>query len=461
MASSYGARTAADPAGARDGLPDEVRLDGIAADEGLALLGESVDRVAWLDRSAFLSASFGYPAPWLRHVAVSPLLRTAAAPGPGRGGRPRPAGRSCAVAFAPEHGDHAVRWARAHGHRLLAPDPAVTARAADKIEVLGLFGAAGVAVPEHVVVPARDRAAAAAYWRADWPAAVLQRRENNLLGQGTVRVDDARALEAALRAWPGRALRLSRLVPGRSLTVSACVGGDRTVVGAVSQQLVGLPGLTAGWGTHCGNQLLDPADLPPGTYARARAAALSVGEVLRAQGYRGVFGLDLVESQEAGGEMLGIEVNPRFQTVSSLGQAAEHAAGLLPALGLHVLACLLPELPPGRVSAARVPRLSQLVVHAERAGHARDVPAAGRYRLDAHGAAHGPDPAGPLPLPLLGADEALWWPHAAPGRVVAGDELVLLQFPAHRCALTAARPALDPAALAWRAAAARAWEGAA
>ncbi|GAA3736728.1 ATP-grasp domain-containing protein [Streptomyces tremellae] len=460
MASSYGADVAAGPAGARDGLPDEVRLDGVDADEGLALLGELVDRVAWLDRSAFLSASFGHPAPWLRHVAVSPLLRTAA-PQPRRGDRARPAGRAFAVAFAPEHGDHAVRWARAHGHRLLAPDPAVTARAADKIEALGLLRAAGVAVPEHVVVPARDRADAAAYWRADWPAAVLQRRENNLLGQGTVRVDDARALDAALRAWPGRALRLSRLVSGRSLTVSACVGGDRTVVGAVSQQLVGLPGLGAGWGTHCGNQLLDPADLLPGAYLRARAAAHSVGEVLRAQGYRGVFGLDLLESPEAGGEMLGVEINPRFQTVSSLGQAAEHAAGLLPALGLHVLACLLPELPRGRASTTRVPPLSQLVVHAERAGHARAVPAAGRYRLGADGVAHGPDPAGPVPLPRLGADEALWWPHAAPGRVAAGDELVLMQFPAHRCALTAARPALDPATLAWRAGAASAWEGAA
>ncbi|MDT0446519.1 ATP-grasp domain-containing protein [Streptomyces johnsoniae] len=426
-------------------------MEGVEARDGLMLLAGLVDRVVWLDRSGFLPASFGYPAPWLRHEAVSPLLRSAPSPRPAGSAAP-PGTRRVAVAFAPEHGDHATAWAEASGHRLLAADAVVTARAADKIDALELFRAAGVAVPEHVVIPARERRRAAAYWRPEWPAAVLQRRENNLLGRGTVPVGGAGELAAALRAWPGRVLKLSRLVPGLSLTVSACVGGDRTVVAAVSHQLVGLPELTPHWGTHCGNQLVGPADLPEGVYERVRRTAHSVGEVLRARGYRGVFGLDLLED---GGDVLAVEVNPRFQTVSALVQAAEHAAGLLPSLGLHILACLLPALPPGRLSRAPVPRPSQLVLHAAGPLEITAPPAAGRYRLDADGVAHGPDPDGPRPPAALRPDEALWWPHAAPGKAGTGDELLLMQFGRPQCG-TAPRPPLGTRARTWRDAALRA-----
>jgi len=120
----------------RVGQPPVV-LDGVGADEGLALLEERVDRVACLDRSAFLTASFGHPAPWLHHVPVSALLRTDARctedpPPPPLvpSARYSGGGRYFAVAFAPEHGAHATDWATAHPHRLLAPDAAVTGRAA-------------------------------------------------------------------------------------------------------------------------------------------------------------------------------------------------------------------------------------------------------------------------------------------------------------------------------------------
>ncbi|MEW2069880.1 ATP-grasp domain-containing protein [Streptomyces sp. NPDC007346] len=471
----------------RVGQPPVV-VDGVRADEGLALLAEQVDRVAWLDRSAFLTASFGHPAPWLHHVPASPLLRTEPSrtdlrrtesrrtdsrpTGPPRTNSPRtnspctnsprtegppppplvPTARDAegsrrfAVAFAPEHGSHATDWAAAHAHRLLAPDAAVTAHAADKIDAMELLRTARVAVPEHVIIPARDRRGARAYWPSAWPGAVLQRRENNLIGRGTLPVTGPVALAAALDAWPGHELRLSRMVPGLSLTVSACVGGDRTVVAAVSHQLVGLPELTPGWGTHCGNQLLAPDDLPAGLYERARQTAYDTGEALRERGYRGVFGLDLLED---GGDVLAVEINPRFQTVSSLVQAAEHAAGLLPTLGLHILASLLPELPASCPSRTPVPRLSQLVVHADRHTTLTAVPAPGRYRLGPDGHLHGPDPAGPGPLTALRPAEALWWPHALPGEVEPGDELLLMQFGDHLCAPTP-RPALGPTAHAWR-----------
>ncbi|MGD9485868.1 ATP-grasp domain-containing protein [Streptomyces sp. TRM70308] len=430
--------------------PRPVTLEGVALDEGTAHLERLADEIVFLDRSAFLPASCRPATGLVRHVPVSPLLTAPPPPQPAH----RAGGRTVAVAFAPEHGDHATAWTRRHGIPLLAPPAGITARASDKIRSLELLAEAGVAVPEHVVIPA-ERQPSAAHWPDGWDAAVLQRRENNLAGRGTVRVDAPEALPAALDAWAGHTLRLSRLVPGLPLTVSACAGADRTVVSAVSHQLVGLPELTPGWGTHCGNQLLDDSDLPAPLLARVRETARAVGDVLRRHGFRGVFGLDLVVGD---GVPLVVEINPRFQTVASLAQAAETAAGLLPLLGLHVLACLLPELPPARARTGPVPRLGQLVVHARRPGHVVRLPRPGHYRLTEEGPLELLEPldragafdetALPVPLPQQEAGTALLWPHASPGPVLPGDELALVQTGHHLCDVSP-RPTLGPPARSW------------
>ncbi|MFJ7242909.1 ATP-grasp domain-containing protein [Streptomyces olivaceus] len=426
-----------------------VTLEGVDAGDGAAHLERLADEIVFLDRSAFLPASYRPATGLVRHEPVSPLLTA-----PPTRPSPRSGPRTMAVAFAPEHGDHARIWAREHGCPLLAPPAVITALASDKIKSMRLLAEAGVAVPDHVVIPAQ-RAAHAVPWPDGWDAAVLQRRENNLAGRGTVRVTDPADLAAALEEWAGHALRLSRLVDGLPLTVSACAGADRTVVSAVSHQLVGLPGLTPGWGTHCGNQLLDDSDLGAAVLYRVRETARAVGNVLRLHGFRGAFGLDLVLD---GATPVVVEINPRFQTVASLAQAAEAAAGLLPLLGLHVLACLLPGLPPVRQVTRPVPRLGQMIVHARRPGHVTSLPCPGHYRLTDEGPLELLAPfertgafveAGlPVPLPQQDAGTAQLWPHASPGPVLPGDELVLVQTGHHLCAVTP-RPDLGPGARAW------------
>ncbi|MGI5335952.1 ATP-grasp domain-containing protein [Streptomyces sp. CA-181903] len=437
----HGLNARADDGGPGD--EDAGDIEGIDADTGRRLLHDLLDEVVWLDHCPFVSASFG-PAPaWLRHEPVSALRPLPAPPPASRRGTP--GRRRVCVSFAPEHGPNARTWARTHGYRLLAPDAGVTAWAADKISVLELFEEAGVAIPPCVIVPATGRAPAQAYWRADWPGAVAQRRENNLIGRGTVPLASPAELGRRLADWPDEPVRLSRRAPGISLTVTACAGPDRTVVSAVSHQLVGLPELAASWGTHCGNQLVHPCDLPDGLYGQAREAARRVGEVLRGRGFLGVFGLDLVEDD---GRLLAVEVNPRFQTVVSLVQTAERAAGLLPTLGLHILSFLLPALPPpvARKLPPGEPRPSQLVVHAAGDTTVHGLAPAGRYRL-AGRAVTGPLTA-PTDLAELRDDEALYWAVARPGPVTAGQELALLQF-RHPVGPLEPRPRLHPEARKW------------
>lgn len=418
-----------------------VEIAGVGA-EAASLLRDLAPDLWWHDRSPFLGASARPALPWLRYEHRDHRAEAAdRSPAPPVVARRVPA-RRVGMTFAPEDGTGARSWAAARGLRLLAPPRAAVAVAADKIDSLGLFERAGVAVPESRAVRA-DPADAESCWAAGGGRPlVVQRRVNNLTGKGTRLVTSAVELRAVLGDWRGERLRVSAFVPGVPLTVSGCVTGDASVASAVSHQLVGLAELTPFWGAHCGNQLVADDELPAGVGARCGQVCERVGDRLRELGFRGAFGLDLVAT--ADGAVFAIEINPRFQTVVSLVHAQEIAAGLLPMLGVHALASLLPSVPVRRVRAACL-ALSQLVVPATRHGVLDAIPESGCYRLDA-GVLR---PAAPGRLTDLRPGEALLWRHALPGdRVRPGEELVLLQLP-HRAAPVGDRPALDPEARAW------------
>ncbi|MFD7660554.1 ATP-grasp domain-containing protein, partial [Actinosynnema sp. NPDC059797] len=383
-----------------------VAITGVAA-EAAPLLRDLVPELWWHDRSPFLGASARAALPWLRYEHRDHRAEAAAPPAPPLPARPVPAGRA-GISFAPEDGTGARSWAAARGLRLLAPARAATAVAADKIDALRLFERAGVAVPESRVVLARPGDAESCWAAGGRRPVVVQRRLNNLTGKGTRLVTGPAELRAALGDWRGERLRVSAYVPGTPLTVSGCVTGDVTAASAVSHQLVGLPELTSCWGAHCGNQLVADDELPAGVGERCRQVCERVGDQLRELGFRGAFGLDLVATPD--GAVLAVEINPRFQTVVSLVHAQEVAAGLLPTLGAHALASLLPSVPVRRVRTGCL-ALSQLVVPATRHGVLGAIPRSGGHRLDAGELR----PLGHDRLADLRPGEALLWRHARPG----------------------------------------------
>ncbi|MFD8495544.1 ATP-grasp domain-containing protein [Amycolatopsis sp. NPDC059657] len=407
-----------------------ISVCGVPAAEGLDLLRGHAPALTWQDRSPFLGASASIP--WLRYAHRD--HRGEAEGRPVKPTRCEPGG--FAVSFAPEDGTGAHEWAAASGLRLLAPDADAVATAADKVDVLRLFEQAGVETPRSWVVDADSG------WPWDGGPLVVQRRVNNLTGKGTRFVTSAGHLADALREWNGETVRIAEYVEGVPVTVSGCATPWGTVVSALSHQLVGIPALTSYWGAHCGNQLIADDDLPAGAAARCGAVCAAVGDRLGELGYRGAFGLDLMVTPA--GAVLPIEVNPRFQTVVSLVQAQERAAGLLPSLGTHVLASLLMSAPVERVRTRSLP-LSQLVVMSDRSGVLRETVASGRYRLD-NGRLF---PAGQGDLLTLMPGEALLWAHAHPSdRLRPGEELVLIQLP-HRAAAVSGRPELTAETQAW------------
>ncbi|MFD0634321.1 ATP-grasp domain-containing protein [Catenulispora yoronensis] len=321
---------------------------------GLAALREAVDEVWWYDRSDFIGAPCAGLLPSMT-FEYRPYREDSYEEMPS-GPAPQSYPRRVGATFAPEHGDGAHAWARQRGLRLAAPDLKATDRAADKITAVQLFATAQVPTPEHSIIPPDRHDRTPSAWEALGAGAplVVQRRANNLVGRGTRLVESADAYDACLRDWSGETLKATRYIHGLALTVSGCAGPDRTVVSGISHQLVGVPDLVDSWGAHCGNQLVGPDHLPPGVYESCQDTCRRVGDVMRAEGFRGAFGIDLVSD---GHQAFAIEVNPRFQTVVGLVQAAEVAAGVLPTLGTHLLSFVTDALPEPTPAAA-VPRRS-------------------------------------------------------------------------------------------------------
>ncbi|MEU4446729.1 ATP-grasp domain-containing protein [Actinosynnema sp. NPDC050801] len=435
--------------------PVRVMPHGVAAGRGATALAAAVDEVVWYDRSAFITAACG---PTIPGLTYRPRPRRTTGPavghdvrdrdsdsrsgGGGGGGR-----RRVSVTFAPEDDGAARPWEDDPSAPLLAPPRPVADRAADKINAVSIFRAAGVRTPPSVVLPAGATTVPdeVSRWSHDG-AVVVQRAANNLIGRGTRLSRTSDELAATLADWPGEPLKASRHVPGLPVTVSGCVGRDVTVVSGISHQLVGIAELGAGWGTHCGNQLLGEADVSPEVLSRCRQACHAVGEQLRARGFLGVFGIDAVLDRDD--RVWVIEINPRFQTVVSLLHAAETGQGLLPLLGVHVLANLTP-LTPVLTTLEREPPVapfSQLVVHFGEVGSAGRLPGTGCYRMAGPGVVRR---VADRSLSQLGPDEALVWAHAAEGdQVEPGDEAVLVQF-GRRVATVEHPPRLTSDARAW------------
>lgn len=186
---------------------------------------------------------------------------------------------------------------------------------------------------------------------------------------------------ALLRA---RRARASRLIDGSPVTMNACVLDERRVrTGPLFHQVTGATELTPYALGACGN---DWISAPPAAAVVARAAAIArtLGEVLAARGFRGVFGLDFIVTPS--GEIFTIECNPRLVSSIPMATALELEAGCVPLLASHMAAT------PGRHAEdapdIREPmRGAQMVLH-NLTGAAACVTGrleAGRYRLDAEG----------------------------------------------------------------------------
>lgn len=148
-------------------------------------------------------------------------------------------------------------------------------------------------------------------------------------------------------------------------TIQACVTHDDVLVGPAQAQLIGHPVLTStqqGAIQFCGGRI--ESQLVTGElYQQIVKAARTVGKQLQEKGYRGIFGMDFLVSNQS---LYVLEVNPRLTglttLLSFLGQEA-------PLLLLHILELAhSPYELPSIVDSSRSEAGSFIVVYAQGEG---------------------------------------------------------------------------------------------
>ncbi|NNM96599.1 MAG: ATP-grasp domain-containing protein [Candidatus Dormibacteraeota bacterium] len=186
----------------------------------------------------------------------------------------------------------------------LANSPAKVAR---RLENKAYFSAAaaraGLPVPRMVAGPAGPELRAPALELG--PPLVFQ-LAHGFSGAATYPVTSELDLDQLLLRFAGQTCRIAEVVPGTAVTVTGVAFPDQIVAGPACLQLTGIRVLTPHPMGSCGNDF--QAVVPHRSVVEGIAA--QVGEWLREQGHRGVFGVDLVVAED--GRCWCIEVNPRL-----------------------------------------------------------------------------------------------------------------------------------------------------
>lgn len=126
--------------------------------------------------------------------------------------------------------------------------------------------------------------------------------------------DSMSALEELKQNFPKRQCKLSKRIEGHPFTINACCYQDKVFVGGLSYQYTGIDSLTPMKSATVGNDWVLPSVLLSKLQIQEiYNLTVRIGNFLKTQAYKGMFGVDLLVSQS--GEIYIIEINPR-QTAS-------------------------------------------------------------------------------------------------------------------------------------------------
>ena len=130
-------------------------------------------------------------------------------------------------------------------------------------------------------------------------------------------------------------VKVMKRIHNVEVVIEGTVTRHGTVIGPAMTSLVGYPELTPSKGGWCGNDVWREA-LPPAQKHAAREMVRKLGDVLRREGYRGYFEVDLLHDLDADVLYLG-EVNPRLSGASPMTNLTTEAYADMPLFLFHLL----------------------------------------------------------------------------------------------------------------------------
>jgi hypothetical protein len=243
------------------------------------------------------------------------------------------------------------RLAAQEGWELLANPAALRVRAGDRAFFHRLAASRGLPlIPGSIVSLRRFLERPYASWARELGPRLAVQLPDVLRGGGrstfflTCEADHLRVRERfRSAAWMGTRIRrvsVRTFVDGEPASITGCILGGRSRIGPLQRQVIDPP-WAAGTGSSgvFGGHSWGGTPWPEAVEAEARRQALTVGRVLAAMGYRGVYGLDLLVD---GGRVVPVELNPRLTAAFPVLTQIQAERGETPLELLHLLSFLGP-----------------------------------------------------------------------------------------------------------------------
>jgi len=147
-------------------------------------------------------------------------------------------------------------------------------------------------------------------------------------GLGTFFVKSESEWNKTQRNLAGNIVKLTRIVKGVPYTVNGCITKKGVFVAGLQYQITGIPELTAGEGSTVGNDFSFANELSPHIKNNIFNMVKIVGELMQNDGFKGLFGIDLILENNANPIL--IEINARQTANISLQTRLELKADITP-----------------------------------------------------------------------------------------------------------------------------------
>lgn len=192
---------------------------------------------------------------------------------------------------------------RKNNWRLLNPSSALANRVEEKISQVEWLGDLERYLPPHRIDVCKNV-------RWEGRPFILQFNRAHT-GGGTALVESMEQAEGIRKKFPNRPVRISEYISGPVFTNNNIVAKDAILVGNISYQITGLAPFTDQPFATIGNDWgLSNRVLSTEQKVRYREIAATIGEKLRADGWKGLFGIDVIMDEKTGKPYL-LEINAR------------------------------------------------------------------------------------------------------------------------------------------------------
>lgn len=205
------------------------------------------------------------------------------------------------------------------GWQLLNPSAVLADTVEEKISQIEWLGELRRYLPGHKIQLCQN-----IKWR--WKKFILQFNRSHS-GSGTILIDSKEKLTAIKQKFPRREARVANFIKGPLFTNNNIVWGDKILIGNISYQITGLPPFTDNHFATIGNDWALPRKiLNNAQIAQYKKIAQDVGAKLKKDGWKGLFGIDVILDENSGKLYLA-EVNARQPASTTYESVLQDKAG--------------------------------------------------------------------------------------------------------------------------------------